>query len=321
MRENYREKFVDPDIVKKIEELENSPQMQERLYSIKNEMKGKIFNPIETISSLGLVGIILVLLLSIFLRYYILIVLVLGWGYISKFLNKRKVDVANLYANNFLLPVLENILPNTKVSYFQGINHNIIKNFFSNTDHYKSSCHIIFGDEYKTEFSNLEIYHYIEDQNGHNKEVIDFLGQVLVANFKTNINGQIRIVPVRKKNFFGNKKYGNYKKKFKDEREIETEFIEFNDSYSIFSTDDFYTRLILDSKIMEILNKWKDRMEISIYINEDYLAITFKSYESLFYLPTTKDEVDKLSLSGEYEKVREKLADLYGLIDNVGEKL
>ena len=62
-------------------------------------------------------------------------------------------------------------------------------------------------------------------------------------------------------------------------------------------------------------------MEISIYINEDYLAITFKSYESLFYLPTTKDEVDKLSLSGEYEKVREKLADLYGLIDNVGEKL
>ena len=147
------------------------------------------------------------------------------------------------------------------------------------------------------------------------------MGQILVSNLKTNIDGHIRIVPVVDKNLFGYKKYGIYNKKHKDEEEIETEYIDFNETYSIFSTDEFYTRLVLNPNIMEILNKWKDKMRVSIYMNEKYISISFESNENLFYLPSTKTEIDELSLAGEYEKVSEKLADFYGLIDIISEKL
>ena len=41
----------------------------------------------------------------------------------------------------------------------------------------------------------------------------------------------------------------------------------------------------------------------------------------LFALPQTKKQVDELSLSTEYEKVREKLSGFYSLIGIIGEKL
>lgn len=220
-----------------------------------------------------------------------------------------------------MLPILENILPNTKINYFEGIKYEIIKNIFSDFEKYYSNCHIIFGDDYKTEFSNLQIFHYVENSEGNNRKVYDYMGQILVSNLKTNIDGHIRIVPVVDKNLFGYKKYGIYNKRHKDEEEIETEYIDFNETYSIFSTDEFYTRLVLNPNIMEILNKWKDKMRVSIYMNEKYISISFESNENLFYLPSTKTEIDELSLAGEYEKVSEKLADFYGLIDIISEKL
>ena len=62
-------------------------------------------------------------------------------------------------------------------------------------------------------------------------------------------------------------------------------------------------------------------MRVSVYMNEKYISISFESNENLFYLPSTKTEIDELSLAGEYEKVSEKLADFYGLIDIISEKL
>ena len=56
-------------------------------------------------------------------------------------------------------------------------------------------------------------------------------------------------------------------------------------------------------------------------MNEEYISIAFKSNEYIFEIPTTKTGVDDLSLSSEYEKVREKLVDFYSLIDIVRAKL
>lgn len=43
--EKYRDKFTNPEIVKRIEQIENSPQMQSKLHSVKNGMKNNIINP------------------------------------------------------------------------------------------------------------------------------------------------------------------------------------------------------------------------------------------------------------------------------------
>ncbi|WP_314316064.1 hypothetical protein [Negativicoccus succinicivorans] len=45
MRKKYRDKFTNPEIVKRIEQIENSPQMQSKLLLVKNGMKNNIINP------------------------------------------------------------------------------------------------------------------------------------------------------------------------------------------------------------------------------------------------------------------------------------
>ena len=167
----------------------------------------------------------------------------------------------------------------------------------------------------------MQAYTETEDSEGHTRQTIDFCGQVLMAKFDTKINGHIRVVPVKKGKVLGFRNHGSYGKKTKIEKEIETESIEFNNSYAIYSTDDFYTRLILDPKIIELLNDWKEKMRVCLYMNEQYISVSFESNAFLFALPQTKKQVDELSLSTEYEKVREKLSGFYSLIDIIGEKL
>ena len=55
-------------------------------------------------------------------------------------------------------------------------------------------------------------------------------------------------------------------------------------------------------------------------MNESYVAIAFQSNHFLFSAPATGWGVEKLSLAGEYEQIRTKLADFYALIDIIGEK-
>ena len=62
-------------------------------------------------------------------------------------------------------------------------------------------------------------------------------------------------------------------------------------------------------------------MDLVLFMNEEYISIAFKSNGYIFEIPTTKQSVDSLSLSGEYEKIREKLTDFYNLIDIIRDKL
>lgn len=239
----------------------------------------------------------------------------------SKYSKQRRNELAKSYIDNFLLPVLKEILPDTTIDYSKKIDLKVMKRLVPDSQYYFGNCHIVFGDDYKTEFSNMQAFTETEDSEGHTRQTIDFCGQVLMAKFDTKINGHIRVVPIKKGKVLGFRNHGNYGKKTKIEKEIETESLEFNNSYAIYSTDDFYTRLILDPKIIELLNDWKEKMKVCLYMNEQYISVSFESNEFLFTLPQTKKQVDELSLSAEYEKVREKLSGFYSLIDIIGEKL
>lgn len=316
MRKKYRDKFTNPEIVKRIEQIENSPQMQARLRSVKNGMKDNIINPFLVIGAM--VGFIALRAMLGICSILVMAAIVYFWNKYSK---QRRTELATSYTDNFLLPVLNEILPDTAIDYSKKVNVKVMQRLVPNSEYYFGNCHIIFGDDYKTEFSNMQAYTETEDSEGHTRQIIDFCGQVLMAKFDTKINGHIRVVPIKKGKVLGVRNHGNYGKKTKIEKEIETESIEFNNSYAIYSTDDFYTRLILDPKIIELLNDWKEKMRVCLYMNEQYISISFESNAFLFALPQTKKQVDELSLSTEYEKVREKLSGFYSLIDIIGEKL
>lgn len=317
MRKKYRDKFTNPEIVKRIEQIENSPQMQSKLHSVKNGMKKNVINPFVLVIGAIFVFIALRAMLDIY-SLLVMAAIVYFW---KKYSKQRRNELANSYIDNFLLPVLNEILPNTTIDYSKKIDLKVMKRLVPDSEYYFGNCHIVFGDDYKTEFSNMEAFTETEDSEGHTRQTIDFCGQVLMAKFDTKINGHIRVVPIKKGKVLGLRNHGNYGKKTKIEKEIETESLEFNNSYAIYSTDDFYTRLILDPKIIELLNDWKEKMKVCLYMNEQYISVSFESNEFLFTLPQTKKQVDELSLSAEYEKVREKLSGFYSLIDIIGEKL
>ena len=316
VRKKYRDKFTNPEIVKRIEQIENSPQMQSKLHSVKNGMKDNIINPFIAICAI--VGFIALRAMLGIYSILVMAALVYFWNKYSK---QRRTELATSYTDNFLLPVLNEILPDTTIDYSKEVDVKAMKRLVPDSQYYFGNCHIVFGDDYKTEFSNMQAYTETEDSEGHTRQTIDFCGQVLMAKFDTKINGHIRVVPVKKGKVLGFRNHGSYGRKTKIEKEIETESIEFNNSYAIYSTDDFYTRLILDPKIIELLNDWKEKMRVCLYMNEQYISVSFESNAFLFALPQTKKQVDELSLSTEYEKVREKLSGFYSLIDIIGEKL
>ena len=317
MRKKYRDKFTNPEIVKRIKQIENSPQMQSKLHSVKNGMKNNIINPFVIVIG----AIFLFLVLRVMIDIYSILVMAAIVYFWNKYSKQRRNELAKSYIDNFLLPVLNEILPDTTIDYSKKIDVKVMKRLVPDSQYYFGNCHIVFGDDYKTEFSNMEAFTETEDSEGHTRQTIDFCGQALMAKFDTKINGHIRVVPIKKGKVLGVRNHGSYGKKTKIEKEIETESIEFNNSYAIYSTDDFYTRLILDPKIIELLNDWKEKMRVCLYMNEQYISVSFESNVFLFALPQTKKQVDELSLSTEYEKVREKLSGFYSLIDIIGEKL
>ena len=199
MRKKYRDKFTNPEIVKRIEQIENSPQMQSKLLLVKNGMKNNIINPFKIVIGAIFVFIALRAMLDIY-SILVMAAIVYFW---SKYSKQRRNELAKSYIDNFLLPVLNEILPDTTIDYFKKIDLKVMKRLVPDSQYYFGNCHIVFGDDYKTEFSNMQAFTETEDSEGHTRQTIDFCGQVLMAKFDTKINGHIRVVPIKKVKYLG----------------------------------------------------------------------------------------------------------------------
>ena len=318
--------FTDPEVLEKLNRLEKSPQMQGKLNELKEGVKNNAFDPmrliplIPVVLIIGAVGNYLPSFDYSSYKYPLLIVIAFVICFGGKFFVSNKVDVSSLYADNVLTPILNAILPGTVLKDSEGIDNSIFNNLLPISSRYYSNTHIIFGDESKTEFSNMQAMHFSRSESGKTVKKTDFIGQVLLMNSKTNINGHIRIVPVTGKNFMGQKLNGYYGKKTKEESEVQTESIEFNNSYSIFSTDNFYTKLVLDPSFIEVLNNLQKRMRVCIYIDSEHIIAAFDSGWYLFGAPG-KSGIENLSLIREYAKFRDVLAEYYEVINVIREKL
>ena len=326
MNVKYGSVFTNPEVLNRLARIEQSPQIQGKLNELKEGVKNNSFDFARLIP---LIPVVMVFgaLYNYFpnidysrYKYYLLIVGVFVVCFAGKFFVNNKVDVDTLYSDNVLTPIFNAILPGTVLKNSEGIDSSIFNNLLPISSRYYSNTHIIFGDEFKTEFSNMQAMHFSRSESGKTVKKTDFIGQVLLINSKTNINGHIRIVPVTGKNFMGQKLNGYYGKKTKEESEVQTESIEFNNSYSIFSTDDFYTKLVLDPSFIEVLNNLQKRMRVCLYLDSERIVAAFDSGRYLFGAPG-KSGVENLSLAREYSKFRDVLAEYYEIINVIREKL
>ncbi|WP_297811814.1 DUF3137 domain-containing protein [uncultured Finegoldia sp.] len=307
-----RDKFLDSSIVDELNRIENLPETKNKLKSILNKNSNKNMENF----SVGFLGFVASTIAARFFSgYFLYIILILIWLPFFNFFSRNKYNSEDTYIKNFLEPVLKKVLPDTEVDYDEEMDLDILGNLVYNSKIYESKCHITFGDEYKTQFCNLYAYHEKFNDKGKEVRYTDFQGQVLASCFNTGINGHIRVVPVCNKSM-GSVSYGPYGNKRKDEKEILTESIEFNNSYSIFSTDDYYARLIIDAKVIDFLNEIKNKMRVSIYMSEKFVAMAFETNNTLFKPPLFFISVDKLALAGNYEKIRTNLSQFYTIMDN-----
>ena len=326
MNVKYGSVFTNPEVLNKLAQIEQSPQIQGKLNELKEGIKNNSFDFARLIP---LIPVVMVFgaLYNYFpnidysrYKYYLLIVVVFVVCFAGKFFVNNKVDVGTLYSDNVLTPIFNAILPGTVIKNSEGIDSSIFDNLLPISSIYYSSRHIIFGDEFKTEFSNMQAMHTSRSESGKTVKKTDFIGQVLLINSKTNINGHIRIVPVTGKNFMGQKLNGYYGRKTKEESEVQTESIEFNNSYSIFSTDDFYTKLVLDPSFIEVLNNLQKRMRVCLYLDSDRIVAAFDSGRYILGAPG-KSGIENLSLTREYARFRDVLAEYYEIISVIREKL
>ncbi|WP_250309308.1 DUF3137 domain-containing protein [Gardnerella sp. Marseille-Q2328] len=326
MNVKYGSVFTNPEVLNKLAQIEQSSQIQGKLNELKEGIKNNSFDFARLIP---LIPVVMVFgaLYNYFpnidysrYKYYLLIVVVFVVCFAGKFFVNNKVDVGTLYSDNVLTPIFNVILPGTVIKNSEGIDSSIFDNLLPISSIYYSSRHIIFGDEFKTEFSNMQAMHTSRSESGKTVKKTDFIGQVLLINSKTNINGHIRIVPVTGKNFMGQKLNGYYGRKTKEESEVQTESIEFNNSYSIFSTDDFYTKLVLDPSFIEALNNLQKRMRVCLYLDSDRIVAAFDSGRYILGAPG-KSGIENLSLTREYARFRDVLAEYYEIINVIREKL
>ena len=105
MRKKYRDKFTNPEIVKRIEQIENSPQMQSKLLLVKNGMKNNIINPFVLVIG-AIFGFIALSAMRAMLDIYSLLVMaaiVYFWENYSKQRRKqRRNDLSKSYIDNFI---------------------------------------------------------------------------------------------------------------------------------------------------------------------------------------------------------------------------
>lgn len=318
MKEYYNNAFSSPDTLKRIEEKEKSPQIQEKLAAIKEEMKGKKTETFDyRLLIAGFIGLLLIRT-----RYYSLFVIALICYFkFFKAPNKVDHDISGAYVDCFVNPILEEIFPGTKLDYNDSLGESDFDKIFPRAYSYESNCHISFADEYETQLFNLEAVAQDRNSKGNLVYRTDFGGQVLLMNFKTKSTGHVRIVPLKFRNEYGPHMDISYGKIRDGEREIFTESIDFNNSYGVFATDELVAKKILDPNIINIMNAWIGRTGLWLYMDEDGLMMGFRSRSNIFTPPTKKSEIEKLSLSGEYDKVGMDLGYYYGLMDIIREKL
>ena len=308
--------FSNKEVLRNIQEVEKSPEKQAILRSVKEEMS---LNRSKNQTQLLLLVFVVFILMAFFkiLGFVLGMVLLIFSG---NWYQKRNKKNHISYVDYFLLPVLREILPNIKIDYEGGIEEAIFDLVTPNADTYQPNCHILFKDEYNTEFCNLYSYHTNQDSEGNTTVIEDFKGQVLMAKYATGLVGHVRIVPTSR-GFFGREFQVGYKKAENGEKKIETEDIHFNETFNVYGTDEVSSRILLNPYLLTVLSEYREKYPVTIWMDENKVSVSFYTGYQILQAPSCRKDIENLSLSTEYEKVQDSLSDFYDLLDTINTQL
>lgn len=236
----------------------------------------------------------------------ILLFVPVGWKWHN--LNK---NTKSKYDKDIMIKAVQEILPgaeckpdghiNADLLYFMGIIPAYSYAHGSYLISYNKNGHIC-------HFSNLSLDYRISRGDKKDKVRTIFTGQAYVLQYKSNLQGCVRIAALSKSPV-GREILNDYRPRNKaQEKKVETENIHFNNNFEVFATDEHMAFYVLTPYVMEQLLLMKQHFgSFGVVISADEIAIALNTGYYLFEMPRDYKEIDKISVENSKKKLCEML--------------
>lgn len=296
--------------LKKIEDMEDSAEFQIKLQALRKKML-----EIKRWSTAKyLVPFFLILMPRLIGRdSMILCFILIGSGLLFYYLKYHKMpgmflfmkeSLQDVYAKEVLEPLLQNFYPDLTVEK-KGIALEDVVRFTPKSQKYLQDTFLFFHDDRGLLIGNLESYHTTGGK--HSTTVYDFTGQLYCMKSPVAVQGEVRIVPTDRAFLLKNEVQYRYPGCGKGEMKLDTEDIQHNEHFDIYATDEFGTRRFLTPEVLRVFSEKFAGQELSIYIKGDLLYIAIYSGHKMFRAPYTEADINNLSFTEEYKKLRSSL--------------
>lgn len=295
--------------LKKIEDMEDSAEFQIKLQALRKKMleikrwsTAKYLVPFFLILMPRLIGrdsmiLCFILIGSGLLFYY------LKYHKMPEFFSNME-SLQDVYAKEVLEPLLQNFYPDLTVEK-KGIALEDVVRFTPKSQKYLQDTFLFFHDDRGLLMGNLESYHTTGGK--HSKTIYDFTGQLYCMKSPVTVQGEVRIVPTDRAFLLKNEVQYRYPGCGKGEMKLDTEDIQHNEHFDIYTTDEFGTRRFLTPEMLRRFSEKFAGQELSIYIKGDLLYIAIYSGHKMFRAPYTEADINNLSFTEEYKKLRGSL--------------
>jgi len=296
--------------LKKIEALEDSAEFQIKLQALRKKMlEIKKWSTVKYLVPLFL----LLLFRFIATKSMVTWILLIGGGLLVYYKMNHKLpgmlfgkqeSLQDVYAKEVLEPLLQNFYPDLTVEK-KGIALEDVVRFTPKSQKYLQDTFLFFHDDRGLLMGNLESYHTTGGK--HSKTIYDFTGQLYCMKSPVKVQGEVRIVPTDRAFLLKNEVQYRYPGCGKGEMKLDTEDIQHNEHFDIYATDEFGTRRFLTPEVLRVFSEKFAGQELSIYIKGDLLYIAIYSGHKMFRAPYTEAEINSLSFTEEYKKLRSSL--------------
>ena len=296
--------------LKKIEDMEDSAEFQEKLQALRKKMlEIKRWSTVKY-----LVPFFLLLLFRVVAtKGMVTWILLIGGGLLLYYKMNHKLpgmlfgkmeSLQDVYAKEVLEPLLQNFYPDLTVEK-RGIALEDVVRFTPKSQKYLQDTFLFFHDDRGLLIGNLESYHTTGGK--HSKTIYDFTGQLYCMKSPVAVQGEVRIVPTDRAFLLKNEVQYRYPGCGKGEMKLDTEDIQHNEHFDIYATDEFGTRRFLTPEVLRVFSEKFEGQELSLYIKGDLLYIALYSGYFMFRAPYTEAEINNLSFTEEYKKLRGSL--------------
>ena len=296
--------------LKKIEDMEDSAEFQIKLQALRKKML-----EIKRWSTAKyLVPFFLILMPRLIGRdSMILCFILIGSGLLFYYLKYHKMpgmflfmkeSLQDVYDKEVLEPLLQKLYPDLTVEK-KGIALEDVLRFTPKSQKYLQDTFLFFHDDRGLLMGNLESYHTTGGK--HSTTVYDFTGQLYCMKSPVTVQGEVRIVPTDRAFLLKNEVQYRYPGCGKGEMKLDTEDIQHNEHFDIYATDEFGTRRFLTPEVLRVFSEKFAGQELSIYIKGDLLYIAIYSGHKMFRAPYTEADINNLSFTEEYKKLRGSL--------------